>query len=183
MKINRRDKMYLYSFKGVEPLIHSSCYIAPGAQIIGKVELAENTSIWHNSVLRGDVNTIIVGKNTNIQDLSMLHITEKHPLIIEENVTIGHSVTLHSCLIKKNSLIGMGSTILDDAEIGEYSIVAAGSVVTPGKQFPPKSMIMGAPAKVVRALTEKELDMLDHHYLSYIKYASEFKDETIVRRL
>lgn len=175
--------MYLYSFKGEKPSIHSSCYIAPGAQIIGKVSILENSSVWHNCVLRGDVNTINIGKNSNIQDLSMLHITEDKALNIGNNVTIGHSVTLHGCDIEDNALIGMGATILDNARIGSYSIVAAGSVVSPGKVFPERSMIMGVPAKVVRALTDKELEMLDHHYLSYVKYASEFKDPAIVNEL
>jgi len=175
--------MNLYSFKEHTPQIGANCYMAPGSQIIGRVTLEENTNIWFNTVLRGDVNHIFIGRNTNVQDLSMLHVTEKNPLIIQENVTIGHSVTLHGCTVEKNCLIGMGATLLDKAVIGEYSIVAAGSVVSPNKVFPPRSMIMGVPAKVVRALNENEIEMLNLHYKSYVKYASEFKDENIVKRV
>ena len=175
--------MNLYSYKEHTPQIGANCYMAPGSQIIGRVTLEENTNIWFNCVLRGDVNHIFIGRNTNVQDLSMLHVTENNPLIIQENVTIGHSVTLHGCTVEKNCLIGMGATLLDKAEIGEYSIVAAGSVVSPNKVFPPRSMIMGVPAKVVRALNENEIEMLNLHYKSYVKYASEFNDENIVKRV
>mgnify|MGYP006104946829 CR=1 FL=1 len=175
--------MNLYSYKEHTPQIGANCYMAPGSQIIGRVTLEENTNIWFNCVLRGDVNHIFIGRNTNVQDLSMLHVTENNPLIIQENVTIGHSVTLHGCTVEKNCLIGMGATLLDKAVIGEYSIVAAGSVVSPNKVFPPRSMIMGVPAKVVRALNENEIEMLNLHYKSYVKYASEFNDENIVKRV
>lgn len=175
--------MNLYSFKEHTPQIGTNCYIAPGSQVIGRVTLEENTNVWFNTVLRGDVNHIFIGRNTNVQDLSMLHVTENNPLIIQENVTIGHSVTLHGCTVEKNCLIGMGATLLDKSVIGEYSIVAAGSVVSPNKVFPPRSMIMGVPAKVVRALNENEIEMLNLHYKSYVKYASEFNDENIVKRV
>jgi len=175
--------MNLYSFKEHTPQIGTNCYIAPGSQVIGRVTLEENTNVWFNTVLRGDVNHIFIGRNTNVQDLSMLHVTDNNPLIIQENVTIGHSVTLHGCTVEKNCLIGMGATLLDKSVIGEYSIVAAGSVVSPNKVFPPRSMIMGVPAKVVRALNENEIEMLNLHYKSYVKYASEFNDENIVKRV
>lgn len=175
--------MSLFSFKNFTPKFDESCYLAPGSQVIGNVIIGKSSSIWHNCVLRGDVNRITVGDKTNIQDLSMLHVTEENPLMIGNNVTVGHSVTLHGCTVEDNALIGMGATVLDKAYIGEYSIVAAGSVVTPGKIFPPKSMIMGAPAKVIRELNEKEIEMLNHHYLSYVGYAKDFKDESIVKKL
>jgi carbonic anhydrase/acetyltransferase-like protein (isoleucine patch superfamily) len=175
--------MNLYSFKEHTPMIGDNCFMAAGSQIIGNIVLEENANIWFNSVLRGDVNQVFIGKNTNIQDLSMLHVTQADPLIIKENVTIGHSVTLHGCIVERNCLIGMGATVLDRSVIGEYSIVAAGSVVSPNKVFPPKSMIMGVPAKVVRQLSEKEIDMLNNHYKSYVKYAAEFNDENIVKKI
>jgi carbonic anhydrase/acetyltransferase-like protein (isoleucine patch superfamily) len=175
--------MAIFRFKKFIPQIAETTYIAPGAHCIGNIILEENSSVWHNSVLRGDVNQIRVGENSNIQDLSMLHVTGKLALRIGNNVTIGHSVTLHGCTIGNNALIGMGATILDQAEIGEYCIVAAGSVVAPGKIFPPKKMIMGVPAKVVRDLTLDEIKMLDLHYKSYVGYAKEFKDPSIVEKL
>lgn len=175
--------MNLYSFKEYIPKIGENCYLAPGTQIIGNVVLGNKANIWHNSVLRGDVNSITIGENTNVQDLSMLHVTEQNPLVIKENVTIGHSVTLHGCTVEKNSLIGMGATVLDKAIIGEYCIVAAGSVVSPGKEFPPKSMIMGTPAKVVRTLKDSEIDMLNKHYKNYLGYAQDFQNESVVKEL
>lgn len=175
--------MSLFRFKTFEPNIANNVYLAPGAHIIGQVELGEDSSVWHNCVLRGDVNKIQIGNKTNVQDLSMLHVTEQNPLIIGNNVTIGHSVTLHGCTVEDYALIGMGATVLDQAYIGEFSIVAAGSVVTPGKKFPPRSMIMGAPAKVVRELKEEEIEMLKHHYLSYVGYAKDFQDSSITEEL
>ena len=175
--------MAIYRFKKYKPIIAKSCYLAPGAQIIGNVDLSQSSSIWYNCVLRGDVNKISVGEESNIQDLSMLHVTEKNPLLIANNVTIGHSVTLHGCTIERNCLIGMGATILDDAIISEYSIVAAGSLVTPGKKFPSYSMIMGAPAKVVRKLNKSEIDMLNLHYKRYVGYANDFKNEINVSEI
>lgn len=175
--------MSLFKFKEFTPVFDSSVYFAPGSQIIGNIEISAESSIWHNCVLRGDVNKISIGSRTNIQDLSMLHVTEDNPLIIGNNVTIGHSVTLHGCTVNDFALIGMGATVLDKAEIGEFSIVAAGSVVPPGKVFPAKSMIMGAPAKVVRELKDIEVEMLKHHYLSYVGYAKDFKNPEMIKEL
>lgn len=166
--------MKILNYKEFKPKYDDSNFIADGAIVIGRVTLKSKVNIWFNSVLRGDVNKILIGENTNIQDLSMLHVREDWPLIINENVTVGHSVTLHACTIHKNCLIGMGATILDCSVINEYSIVAAGSVVPPNKEYPPYSMIMGAPAKVVRKLTEKEIHMLNNHYKSYLKYSDDF---------
>ncbi len=175
--------MAIYSYKNYLPKLADDCYIAPGVQIIGRIELNSKVSVWHNCVLRGDVNDIIIGQNTNIQDLSMLHVTEEKSLIIGENVTIGHSVTLHACDIGDNSLIGMGAIVLDGAVIPPYSIVAAGSVVAPGKIFPTKSMIMGSPARVTRELRDNEIDMLNNHYKSYLRYAADFKNKEIIKKL
>lgn len=175
--------MSLFSFKEFTPKFDNTVYFAPGSQIIGNIVIGAESSVWHNCVLRGDVNIISIGTRTNVQDLSMLHVTEENPLVIGNNVTIGHSVTLHGCTIKDFALVGMGATVLDKAEIGEYSIVAAGSVVAPGKSFPAKSMIMGAPAKVVRELKDAEVEMLKHHYLSYVGYAKDFKNSEMVKEL
>lgn len=175
--------MPLYSYKNSSPKLAGGNFIADSATIIGDVELGEGANVWFQSVLRGDVNRIEVGKNTNIQDLCMLHITEGSDLKIGENTSVGHSVTLHGCKVGNSCLVGMGATLLDDCEIGDYSLVAAGSVVTPRTKFPPMSMIMGAPARRVRALTREEVEFISNHYKSYLGYSKEFMDPDIVKRI
>jgi len=175
--------MAIYSYDGMEPSIGEDCFVADGARLIGRVFMEPGANIWYNCVLRGDVNQIYIGENTNVQDLSMLHVTEQNPLKVGNNVTIAHNVSLHGCTIEDHALIGIGAVVLDRTVIGHNSIVAAGSVVPPNKVFPPYSMIMGTPARVVRELTGKEKTMLENHYKSYLKYAKDFMDETKVRRL
>ena len=170
--------MNQFSYKGQSPKIKESCFLASGCQLIGDLELEENVNIWFNTVIRADVAPIKIAKDTNIQDLSMLHVTEGHPLLIGENNTIGHSVTLHSCQIGNNNLIGMGATLLDDSKIGNFSIVAAGSVVSPNKTFPDRSMIMGIPARAIRELTDQEIDMLYNHYKNYLNYSNDYKNQS-----
>lgn len=169
--------MTIYTYKNEKPYFNNSNFIAPSADIIGMVKLAENANIWFGCVLRGDVNSISIGANTNIQDLSMLHVTEQGPLIVGENVSVGHSVILHACTIGRGCLIGMGAKVLDGAVIGENSLVAAGSVVPPGKVYPPGSFIIGSPATVKRELTPEEVKKYSEHYKSYLVYASEFNSE------
>jgi carbonic anhydrase/acetyltransferase-like protein (isoleucine patch superfamily) len=173
--------MPLYSFKGIEPKIEAGVYVAPSADIIGKVILEENANIWHQCVARGDVNWIRVGKNTNVQDLTMLHVTKDFALTIGAQVSIGHSVTLHGCTIGDHCLIGMGAVVMDGAVIGENSVVAAGSLVTPGKKFPPGSMIMGNPAVVKRELTPEEKTLFGNHYKAYVGYKDEYLDSNLVK--
>lgn len=173
----------LYRFKNHEPKIHSSCFIAPNATVIGQVELAENANVWFGCVLRGDINKIKVGKNTNIQDLTMVHVVEDIPAIIGENVTIGHSAVIHACTIGNGSLIGMQACILDGAEIGEESVVAAGSLVPPGKKYPPRSMIMGNPAKVVRELRPEEIQQYSNHYKTYVENSNDFRDPELFSKI
>ena len=173
--------MPLYSYKGIKPQYDSSVLIAPSADVIGKVVLCENVNIWYQCVARGDVNTIHIGKNTNVQDLSMLHVTKDFPLTIGENVSIGHHVVLHGCSIGNSCLIGMGAIIMDGAEIGENSVVAGGSIVPPGKKYPPHSMIMGNPAVVKRELTQEERLQYGDHYKAYLAYKDEFLDSSHVK--
>jgi len=156
------------------PELASGVYIAPGAQVVGRAILAAHVSVWHNCVVRADVNYIRIGENTNVQDLSMLHVTEKDGLTIGKNVSIGHSVVMHGCTIGDSCLIGMGAIILDGAVIGENSVVAAGTLVPPGKSFPPGSMIMGRPAQVTRPLTPEELTRYGNHYKSYVGYKNQY---------
>ena len=173
--------MPLYSYQGIKPQYDSSVFIAPSADVIGKVVLGENVNIWYQCVARGDVNYIRIGKNTNVQDLSMLHVTKDFALTIGENVSIGHHVVLHGCTIGSSSLIGMGAIIMDGAEIGENCVVAGGSVVPPGKKYPPYSMIMGNPAIVKRELTVEERLQYSNHYKSYIAYKDEFLNSNLVK--
>ena len=168
----------IIKYKDYEPKIGLNTWIAPSSDIIGRCSLGEDCSVWFNVVIRGDVHFIKIGDRTNIQDLSMLHVTQHtkddmsdgNPLIIGNDVTIGHQVMLHGCTIEDACLIGMSATILDGAVIGKESLVAAGSVVTKNKIFPPRSMIMGIPAKVVRKLSDVEVKALyesAEHYISY----------------
>ncbi len=174
-------------FRNYEPVIGENTWVADSAEVFGWIELGDEVSIWNGTVLRGDVNLIKIGSRSNIQDLSMLHtseaIPEKNdpgfPLIIGEDVTVGHKVMLHGCTIGNGCLIGMSATILDGAEIGEGSIVAAGSVVPPNKKFPPHCMIMGAPAKVKRELSQEEVDGFIAHAKHYVEYKNLYIEEEI----
>lgn len=157
--------------RGFEPKIGKNVFIADGAQVIGNVHVADGASIWFNTTVRGDVMPITIGKETNIQDGSVLHGTiDKHACVVGDRVTIGHSVILHGCKIGNNCLIGMGSIVMDGAEIGEKSVVGAGSLVTEGKKFPPKSLIVGRPAVVKRPLNEDELRFLEQSADNYLQY-------------
>ncbi len=146
--------MALYELDGVAPQLADGTWVADSAQVMGAVVLGENVSVWFGAVLRGDTEPITIGRNSNVQDLSVLHADVGSPLAIGENVTIGHQVMLHGCTVGDNSLIGIQAVVLNNAKIGRNSIVGAGSVVTEGKEFPDNSLIIGAPAKVVRTLDE-----------------------------
>ncbi|HEY2254454.1 MAG TPA: gamma carbonic anhydrase family protein [Variovorax sp.] len=146
--------MALYELDGLVPQLADGAWVADSAQVMGEVVLGENVSIWFGAVLRGDTEPLRIGRNSNVQDLSVLHADIGCPLTIGENVTIGHQVMLHGCTIGDNSLIGIQAVVLNNARIGRNSIVGAGSVVTEGKEFPDNSLIVGAPAKVVRTLDD-----------------------------
>jgi carbonic anhydrase/acetyltransferase-like protein (isoleucine patch superfamily) len=156
------------------PALGARVFAADGARIIGRAELGDHVNVWFNTVIRADVNFIKIGRNTNIQDLCMLHVTELNSLTIGENTSLGHSVILHGCKIGNGCLIGMGAIILDGAEIGDNCLVAAGTLVTPNKKFPPGSMIKGRPAVVERPLTPEELDRVSNHYKSYVMYKEQY---------
>ncbi len=166
------------SFRGIRPQIHSSAYVDVGAQVIGDVHLGEESSVWCNAVLRGDMFYIRIGNRTNIQDNSVVHTrTGSHPTILEDEVTVGHSVTLHGCHVERGSLIGIGSIVLDDVRVGAQSLVAAGSLLPPGTVVPPRSLVMGAPAKVKRPLTEEEVAGLDLFWKNYVDFTRRYKSE------
>ncbi len=170
----------LHPFRGKLPKLHDSVFQAPGCQIVGDVEMGADCSVWFNVVVRGDVHWIRIGAGTNIQDNSVLHVSfNKAPLTIGKNVTVGHLVTLHGCTIGDTVLVGMRSVIMDHAEIGTESMVAAGSLVTEGFKAPPRSLILGSPAKVVRALREDEIKFLHQSAENYKQYVRWYREEAI----
>src|SRR2546423_8556455 len=149
-------------FRGVHPQIHESAFIADSAQIIGDVHIGEQASVWFGTVVRGDMFYIRIGDRTNVQDNCVLHTrTGEKPTILEDEVTIGHSVTLHGCYIEHQSLIGIGSIVLDDVRVGAQSLVAAGSLISPGTIIPSRSLVMGMPARINRSLTNEKVANLD----------------------
>ncbi len=163
------------TFQGIKPTIPKSCFIEETAVVIGDVVMGEDCSAWFHAVIRGDVNYIRIGHRTNIQDLCMLHVThDTAPLIIGEEVTIGHHVVLHGCTVKDRVLIGMGAIIMDGAEIGEDSVVGAGALVTEGTIVPPKSLILGSPAKVKRPVMDRELVWIKESAENYVRYAGQY---------
>jgi carbonic anhydrase/acetyltransferase-like protein (isoleucine patch superfamily) len=171
-------KIMIRSFRGVHPQIHKSAYIDDSAQVIGDVHIGEQASVWCNAVLRGDMYYIRIGDRANIQDNCVVHTrTGEYPTVLEDEVTVGHSVTLHGCYVERGALIGIGSIVLDDARVGAQSLVAAGSLISPGTVIPPRSLVMGLPARVKRPLTEEEVIGLNGFWMNYVKYTSIYKEE------
>ena len=150
--------MSIHPFMSHVPTLKPGAWIAPGAQVIGRVTLGHDVSIWHNAVLRGDINDIVIGDRSNIQDNTVIHLADKYGVVLGEDVVVGHSAIIHACTIGNNVLVGMGSIIMDGAEIGDDCIIAAGALVSPGKKIPAGSMVMGSPGKVTRETTQAERD-------------------------
>ncbi|SNB47193.1 gamma carbonic anhydrase family protein [Geobacter sp. DSM 9736] len=168
-------------FQGIQPKIDPAAFIAETAVIIGDVEIGAQSSVWYNVVARGDVNFIRIGNRTNIQDLSMLHVTHrKHaedpgaPLIIGDDVTVGHSVTLHGCTIGNGAFIGMQAIVMDNVEVGEGALIGARALVTEGTVIPPYTLWIGSPAKCKRELTPQEIEWLKKSPQNYVKYALQY---------
>src|SRR5438876_9870819 len=158
-------------FRGIQPQIHPTAFIADSAQVIGDVHVGEQASIWFGTVARGDMFYIRIGDRTNVQDNCVLHTrTGEKPTVLEEEVAVGHSVTLHGCYVERGSLIGIGSIVLDDARVSAQSLVAAGSLISPGTIIPPRSLVMGMPARVKRPLTDEEVAGLELFWKNYVTY-------------
>jgi carbonic anhydrase/acetyltransferase-like protein (isoleucine patch superfamily) len=164
-------------FRGRHAHVPASAYVDDSAQLVGDVRLGEHSSVWFNCVLRGDINSITIGDESNVQDCSVLHVQHDIPLVIGSRVTLGHSVTVHACTIEDRVLVGMGAVVLDRARIGEGSIVAAGAMVRLGTVVPPRSLVAGVPAKVVRELTDEDLELIDAHWKNYVAYTAEYIKE------
>jgi len=168
--------MIIEPYKGKTPRLAPDVFVARGAVVIGDVTIGEGSSIWYNTVVRGDVGSVTIGKNTNIQDLCMLHMTtDVSDLIIGDEVTVGHRVVLHGCTIHDRCLIGMGAVILDNAVIGEGSVVGSGAVVTEKAVIPPNSLVVGMPAKVKKTLAEGESSPSSRIASHYLELAREHK--------
>lgn len=167
----------LYSYRGISPKLHPTVFKTPSSEIIGDVEAGAHCSFWFNVVVRGDVHWIKIGEGTNIQDGSVLHVTnQKAPLSIGNNVTVGHSVTLHGCTIGDFVLVGMRAVIMDHAEIAAECMIGAGALVTPGTKVPPRSLVIGSPAKVSRSLREEEIRFLHQSAENYKAYVQNYRE-------
>ena len=167
--------MAIFQLDAFIPTIHTSAWVADNAQVVGQVTLAEDSNIWFGVVVRGDVECISVGKGSNIQDNSVLHADKGSPLVIGENVTVGHQAMLHGCTIGDGSLIGIQAVVLNGAKIGKNCLVGAGALVTEGKEFPDGCMILGSPAKAVKQLSPEQIEGLKMSAQHYIDNASRYK--------
>ena len=166
------------SFQNRYPKIHESAFVAASATVIGDVEIGVQSSVWYGSVVRGDVNYIRIGARTNIQDACVIHVSSKtHATVLEDEITLGHRVTLHGCYVETGCLIGIGAIVLDGARIGRKSLVAAGSLVTPETVIPPRSLVVGSPAKVKRELTDEEVKNLERFWRNYVSLSQIYKSE------
>lgn len=170
------DNENFFSYINYEPKINSETFIAPGARIIGNVEIGENSSVWYNCVVRGDVNYVKIGKNTNIQDGTVVHVTtDKYPTVIGDNVTIGHNATIHGCTIEDYGFVGMGAIVLDGAVVKSFGFVAAGALVPPGFVVPEGKLVAGVPAKIIRDLSDDEKENIKKSAQHYIEIANNNK--------
>ena len=165
----------IYDFEKNVPDVHPESWVAPNASIIGKVKLQKNSSIWFNAVLRGDIEKIVIGENSNIQDGSVLHTDPGYPLTVGKGVTVGHMVMLHGCEISDDTLIGIGSTILNKAKIGKNCIIGANTLVTENKVIPDNSLVLGSPGKVVRKVTDEEIKVIRENAKHYVKNSKRYK--------
>jgi carbonic anhydrase/acetyltransferase-like protein (isoleucine patch superfamily) len=162
----------LEAFLRKDPSLGRGVYIATGAVVVGDVTLGDHSSVWYNAVLRGDINRIVVGHHSNIQDNAVLHLADEFPCLVGNYVTVGHSAIVHACTVRDEVLVGMGATILDGAVIGEQSLVGAGALITQGMEIPSGSLVLGAPARVARVLTPAERGKLKAMAEKYVRNAT-----------
>jgi len=160
--------MSILSYQGHSPELAKGAWVAPSATVAGQVRLGEDVSIWHGAVLRGDINTIVIGARSNIQDNAVVHLADNYGVVLGEDVVVGHGAILHACKIGNNVLVGMGSIVMDGAEVGDDCVIAAGALVPPGKKIPAGSLVVGAPGKVARETTEAERTSNRNMALKYI---------------
>ncbi|MBI5249332.1 MAG: gamma carbonic anhydrase family protein [Desulfomonile tiedjei] len=172
----------IYEYKGIQPRLGKDVFLAPGAVVLGDVEIGDGSNIWFNTVIRGDVNRVRIGSKTNVQDLCMLHVTGgRFPLTLGDEVIVGHRVVLHGCTIHDRALIGIGALVLDGAVVEEGAIVAAGAVVTPGTVIPANRVAVGIPARPTREPTQEEKSFHQINLSRYLEYGRNF--ESITRAL
>jgi len=164
----------LKTFLGAKPKLGRDVYIAPNAVVMGDVTLGDQSSVWYNAVLRADINRIVIGHHTNVQDNSVLHLADEYPCVLGNYVTVGHGAIVHACTVQDEVLVGMGAILLDGVVVGEQSIIGARALVTQGTQIPPGSMVMGAPAKIVRPLTPEERADLKGWADKYVHVAAHY---------
>ena len=167
----------ILSYRRWHPAIHASAYVAPGADIIGRVALAKDSSIWFGAVLRGDVNRIEIGEATNIQDGSILHVDDDHPCLIAHHVHVGHHANLHGCVVETGAMIGIGAIVLSGARVGAGAIIGAGSVVLEGTKIPPRSLAVGAPARVVRPVSARDVAYIRKWVAKYVRLAKTYRGD------
>jgi carbonic anhydrase/acetyltransferase-like protein (isoleucine patch superfamily) len=166
--------MAIESYRGISPDIHASAYVAASADVIGRVSLGEEASVWYHATLRGDINSIVIGPRSNIQDNAVIHLADDYGCRVGELVTVGHSAILHACTVEDETLIGMGSIILDGAVIGARSIIGAGALVTGGTVIPPGSLVVGSPGKVVKTLSLDEQRNVKTWAEKYVRISREY---------
>jgi len=177
------DYLPIYSYGEKRPQIHASAYISPEAVVIGDVNIDEGSSVWPFAVLRGDTNSIVVGKNTSIQENSVVHTAPRFPVTIGDYVTVGHGVTIHGCIVGSHVIIGINSCVLNGANIGENSIVAAGAVVTEGTVVPPFTLAAGVPAKPIKKLDQEAALRISETADSYIHLGKKYRQSGVLREI
>lgn len=165
----------IFPYKGRHPAIHPSAFVAPGADVIGRVRLARDASVWFGCVLRGDINRIEIGEATNIQDGSILHVDDQRPCLIADHVHVGHHANLHGCVVGRGAMIGIGAIVLSGARVGEEAVVGAGSVVLEGMRIPPRVLAVGVPARVVRPVTARDIAYIRRWVAKYVRLAKTYR--------
>ncbi|TGK05370.1 gamma carbonic anhydrase family protein [Leptospira langatensis] len=172
----------ILEYLGKRPFLEDGVFLAPGSLVVGDVTIGKDSSIWFQTLVRGDVNYIRIGEGVNIQDMTVIHVSKNtHPVEIGNHVSVGHRAILHGCKLKDKAFVGMGAIVMDGVELGEYSFVAAGAMVTPGKIIPPGVMVMGSPGKVVRDITEQERQMIDRTAANYVMYKNNYLEDPTYR--